>query len=217
MEVRIINITNDPIKTIFNAYRICYAKGGYDAIKDKSEEEMIEFIKPLMAEMHTSPLEHVNITFYIEGISRACMSQITRHRTGSFNVQSQRYCDANSFSFVIPELSYIESEHERNVVKQELKDYYERSLREYNYFVSKGLKKEDARSILPNSTTSNMLVTFDLNNFRKMYAQRACRHAQEEIREMANIMMSQVKELIPFADYKAMYCNRICYQCSNKK
>ena len=125
MKVRIINITNDPVKTIFNAYRICYAKGGYDAIKDKSEEEMIEFIKPLMAEMHTSPLEHVNITFYIEGISRACMSQITRHRTGSFNVQSQRYCDANSFSFVIPELSYIESEYERNIVKQELKENLE--------------------------------------------------------------------------------------------
>ena len=108
MKIELVNITNNPIETIYKAYRICYSKGGFNEIKIPSKEKMIEFIKPLMAENHTSPLEHVSFTFNIEGISRACLAQITRHRTGKFNVQSQRYVDGSNFDFVIPDLSYIE-------------------------------------------------------------------------------------------------------------
>lgn len=217
MKIELINITNNPVKTIFDAYRICYAKGGYHNIKEKTVEEMTAFIKPLMAEMHTSPLEHVSVTFYIEGMSRACMSQITRHRTGKFNVQSQRYVSGDNFDFVMPNLSYISDEEKESKAYQLLENHFRDTKVLYEVFKGLGVKNEDARAILPNATTCNMIVTFDLNNFRKMYSQRACKHAQLEIREMAREMMKQVKEHVPFIDYKAMYCGRICNQCATKK
>lgn len=216
MKVELINITNNPIKTVFDAYRICYAKGGYHAIKEKTDDEMIAFIKPLMAEMHTSPLEHVSMTFYIEGVSRACLSQITRHRTGKFNVQSQRYVDGSNFDFVMPNLGYIGNENTRKIAEKNIRDFYNNTKAMYDYLKVLGVRKEDARVVLPNATTCNMIVTFDLNNFRKMYAQRNCVHAQAEIRELAKMMMDLTTVYIPFADYKAMYCGRVCNQCNKR-
>lgn len=216
MKVELINITNNPIKTVFDAYRICYAKGGYHAIKEKTDDEMIAFIKPLMAEMHTSPLEHVSMTFYIEGVSRACLSQITRHRTGKFNVQSQRYVEGSNFDFVIPNLDYIADIEKKAKSEQVIKEQFGADKTSYSLLKALGVKNEDARAILPNATTCNMIVTFDLNNFRKMYAQRNCVHAQAEIRELAKMMMDLTTVYIPFADYKAMYCGRVCNQCNKR-
>lgn len=216
MKVELINITNNPIKTVFDAYRICYAKGGYHAIKEKTDDEMIAFIKPLMAEMHTSPLEHVSMTFYIEGVSRACLSQITRHRTGKFNVQSQRYVEGSNFDFVIPNLDYIADIEKKAKAEQVIKEQFGADKTSYSLLKALGVKNEDARAILPNATTCNMIVTFDLNNFRKMYAQRNCVHAQAEIRELAKMMMDLTTVYIPFADYKAMYCGRVCNQCNKR-
>ena len=40
---------------------------------------------------HDSVLEHVTFTFRIEGLSRAALAQLTRHRLASFDVESQRH------------------------------------------------------------------------------------------------------------------------------
>ena len=211
MKVELINITPQPIKTIFDSYRICYAKGGYNSIGSRSPEEMEKFIKPLMAENHTSPLEHVAVTFYIEGISRACQNQLVRHRTGKYNIQSQRYVSGENFEFVTPRA--IENNPQALEV---FNNYIELTKNTYSNFIDLGIKKEDARSILPNATTCNLIVTFDINNFRKFLAQRLCVHAQEEIRTLASVMCMEVKKYIPFVDYKVMNCGRICNQCIGK-
>ena len=113
MKVSLIDITNNPIEKIYKAYRICYSKDSWEDIKVKSEKEMCDFIVPLMMEQHTSPLEHVSFSFAIEGISRACLAQLTRHRTFKFNVQSQRYISGEFFEFVMPDLSYIKNKNKR--------------------------------------------------------------------------------------------------------
>ena len=51
---------------------------------------------------HASPTEHASFTFAIEGVSRALLAQITRHRIASYSVQSQRYVRLDDFKFVVP-------------------------------------------------------------------------------------------------------------------
>lgn len=51
---------------------------------------------------HLSVTEHANFTFYVDGVSRALLAQLTRHRIASFSVQSQRYVSMNGFDFIIP-------------------------------------------------------------------------------------------------------------------
>ena len=142
MKVKLIDITENPIEKIYKAYRICYSKDNWENIKVKSEKEMCDFIIPLMMEQHSSPLEHVSFSFAIEGISRACLAQLTRHRTFKFNVQSQRYVDGKNFDFVMPDLSYIEDDIDRNVVIKYLKDYFDEAKNRYERLVAYGLKKK---------------------------------------------------------------------------
>lgn len=218
MKVKLIDITENPIEKIYKAYRICYSKDNWENIKVKSEEEMCDFIIPLMMEQHSSPLEHVSFSFAIEGISRACLAQLTRHRTFKFNVQSQRYVDGKNFDFVMPDLSYIEDDIDRNAAVKYLKDYFDEAKNRYERLVAYGLKKEDARVILPQATTCNLVVTMDLNNFRNFLRQRLCVHAQKEIRELSQEMVKLLKPYIPFADHKVLLCQRgLCNHCKVDK
>lgn len=217
MKVSLIDITNNPIEKIYKAYRICYSKDSWDNIKIKSEKEMCDFIVPLMMEQHTSPLEHVSFSFAIEGVSRACLAQLTRHRTFKFNVQSQRYINAENFSVVMPDLSYIGDKEKEQMTREYMWSMYEEIFDLYKVMVRNGVKKEDARAILPQATTCNLIVTMDLNNFRNFLRQRKCIHAQKEIRELAFTMIDLLKPHIPFVDYKVLLCEQgLCSKCLDK-
>ena len=217
MKVSLIDITNNPIEKIYKAYRICYSKDSWDNIKIKSEKEMCDFIVPLMMEQHTSPLEHVSFSFAIEGVSRACLAQLTRHRTFKFNVQSQRYVDGKNFDFVMPNLDYVKHFSSKIQAKDIIEDVFKDLSELYDELITLGVKKEDARAILPQATTCNLIVTMDLNNFRNFLRQRKCIHAQKEIRELAFSMIDLLKPHIPFVDYKVLLCEQgLCSKCLDK-
>lgn len=226
MKVSLIDITNNPIEKIYKAYRICYSKDSWEDIKiplenegrpDLSCKKMCDFIVPLMMEQHTSPLEHVSFSFAIEGVSRACLAQLTRHRTFKFNVQSQRYINAENFNVVMPDLSYIGDKEKEQMTKEYMWSMYEEIFDLYKVMVNNGVKKEDARAILPQATTCNLIVTMDLNNFRNFLRQRKCIHAQKEIRELAFTMIDLLKPHIPFVDYKVLLCEQgLCSKCLDK-
>ena len=217
MKVSLIDITNNPIEKIYKAYRICYSKDSWDNIKIKSDKEMCDFIVPLMMEQHTSPLEHVSFSFAIEGISRACLAQLTRHRTFKFNVQSQRYVDGSNFEFVMPNLDYVKHFSSKIQAKDIIEDVFKDLSELYDELITLGVKKEDARAILPQATTCNLIVTMDLNNFRNFLRQRKCIHAQKEIRELAFTMIDLLKPHIPFVDYKVLLCEQgLCSKCLDK-
>lgn len=215
MKVELINITNNSLELIYKAYRTCYSKEAFQGINVPTEEEMIEFIKDKINRGHYSPLEHASATFAIDGISRAAQQQLTRHRAGSYSVQSQRYVNAENFEFAIPVLEYLD--HENNMkAKKLIKDIIMMSKENYKKLIEVGVKKEDARSILPTSTTGNILFSIDIRNFRNLLEQRLCVHAQSEIRELATEMNKLVKEHIPFVDYKVLRCqNELCAECKN--
>ena len=217
MKVELIDITPNPIEKIFKSYRICYSAKGWNDIKIKSDKEMCDFVMPLMLEGHLSPLEHVSFSFAIEGISRACLAQLTRHRTFKFNVQSQRYINAENFSVVMPDLSYIGDKEKEQMTREYMWSMYEEIFDLYKVMVRNGVKKEDARAILPQATTCNLIVTMDLNNFRNFLRQRKCIHAQKEIRELAFTMIDLLKPHIPFVDYKVLLCEQgLCSKCLDK-
>ena len=92
MKVRILTHTPEPEKLIAAAAKLCYASAEIDELLDGlTAEKTASFIERLESLGHESPFEHVSFTFGIEGVSRALLAQITRHRIASFSVQSQRY------------------------------------------------------------------------------------------------------------------------------
>ena len=104
MKVTLLCHTPNPEKTIAAAARLCYSNSGADELFDgMTEEKASNYVAMLEKLGHESPLEHATFTFTIEGVSRAFLAQITRHRIASYSVQSQRYVNKEGhFDFIVP-------------------------------------------------------------------------------------------------------------------
>lgn len=94
MKVTVITATAAPMDVIGIAAGMCYGKPTPSPKR----------VRRCAENGHMSVFEHATATLQIEGISRACLAQLTRHRIASYSVMSQRYCkvDAGSLWYVTP-------------------------------------------------------------------------------------------------------------------
>lgn len=142
-----------------------------------------------MAKTIRSSWEFVHLTFLVQGLSRAAAQQVTRTRTASFAMQSQRVADMSANCVVLPDL--------RNERQAETWDHaVDTSLNAYKVLIDDGMKKEDARGILPINSECNLVVQYNLRAFADMLAARRSLRAQGEYREMAREM-----ELLTIAEW----------------
>ncbi|WP_415750064.1 FAD-dependent thymidylate synthase [Bacillus mycoides] len=163
-------------------------------------------MRHIIASKHTSTLEHITFTFAIEGVSRALLAQLTRHRVGfSFSVQSQRYVRFGSddksggFNYVV--LDRINEEDESAVklytyleIMRDIQEAYDR-LREL------GVPAEEARMVLPQAATTNLVMTVNLRSLLDFYAKRRKGNgAQAEIAELAEYLRKEVVKAEPWVD-----------------
>ena len=193
LKVTLLSITPDAEKLIEEAGRTCYLsfdKIGADSARD--------FIQKLIKMGHDSPLEHACATFRIENCSRAMTHQLVRHRLMSVSQQSQRYVDEENFSFVVPPTVPKE-------FQKEFSDDMEAIRQMYIKWRDKGLKKEDARFVLPNACTSEIVVTANFREWRHIIKLRTSATAQWEIRLVSTKILEILKEQAPasFGDIEA--------------
>lgn len=201
MKVKILAHTPEPEKLIAAAAKLCYSSSPVDKIMDGLTDEAVEkFLTKLVDMGHESPIEHVSFTFMIDGVSRALLAQITRHRLASFSVRSQRYVNENSFDYVIPpEITKDTHLRKKFVDKVEIINNL------YNYLVmelmgqgrTREQAQEDARFVLPNACTTSMVMTMNARELIHFFNKRCCDRAQWEIRSVADEMLRQCKEVAP--------------------
>ena len=165
---------------------------------------------------HTSTLEHISFTFAVEGVSRALLAQLTRHRVGwSYSVQSQRYVKLSSesrsggFDYVVPES--IKTAGGKWLVdaggvlapmlsaQEVFEEYMMPAIQEmYDRLIEMGIPQEDARSVLPNAAATNLVVTCNLRALIDFVSKRdRSKGAQGEIVELANVMADKVRTVEP--------------------
>ena len=95
MKVTLLTHTPEPEKLIAAAAKLCYASAEIDELlRNLTPEKTASFIAHLESLGHESPFEHASFTFGIEGVSRALLAQITRHRIASFAVIVPRWYPA---------------------------------------------------------------------------------------------------------------------------
>lgn len=145
---------------------------------------------------HYGVLEHVSLSWHIEGISRSCSHQLVRHRIASYDQQSQRYCRIGTMDrewYVIPP-SFDENNRamiDYFTLMDQVARMYDKFLNTYN------IKKEDARFILPNACKTNIMITMNARSFIEASGKRLCRKAQWEIRELFSKMKETLKDEVP--------------------
>lgn len=216
LKVQIIAHTPDPERVIASSAKLCYSQVGIDEINENmTDEEVQKFLNILINMKHFSPSEHASFTFAIEGVSRALLAQITRHRMASFSVVSQRYVNLkDTFQYIMPE--EIRDTPEaiqiyKNSITQSLEDYtglFEILQQKYinsGMSVSQAEKKaiENARYVLPNASETKLVVTMNARELMHFFSLRCCSRSQDEIRELADEMLRQVKKVAPTVFKKA--------------
>lgn len=188
MKVELLNDLSRAVNIIHTACRTCYSsKSPLELIK---QEPNLELILKIARSGHLSTFEHIICNFAIEGVSRSLLAQLTRHRICSFSVQSQRYCKMDN-NFVIPEALGGENKKITGIILQEIMCCY-------NALLENGVKKEDARAILPNATCTNLVMTCNLRELIHICNLRLCKRAQTEIRELTDLMRKEVVRQLPF-------------------
>jgi len=192
MKVELISWTPTPERTIAIAAKQCYSGINADAISNKMDDESVgKFVSKLANTGHT-PIEHAYFTFSIDGLSRAGMAQLTRHRIANFNVSSQRYINHANFEYVTPP-----SIAGNSGAKATYDALMEKLNETYKALQNMGVKNEDARFILPNACTTRIICTMNARSLMHFFNLRCCVRAQWEIRELANEMLRLVKQLAP--------------------
>jgi len=147
--------------------------------------------------IHRPPINTTNIdqisaaTFILENVSRALTHQLVRHRLLSFSQESQRYVDLQKggWEAIVPPA--ISDKHQAQVVMDETWATIEAA---YDKLRAMGIRKEDARFLLPNATSTTIMVTGSIAAWKDVFWQRCAPDAQWEIRGVACAMRDLLKE-----------------------
>ncbi len=224
LKVKLIEHTPNPEKIIAASAKLCYSAVGIDEIeKNLDEDKALKFLNMLMSYGHESPVEHVSFTFAIEGVSRSLTHQLVRHRLASYSQQSQRYVRLKQFQYIIP--PEIEKDNEARKI---FIDSMEKSQEAYSQLTEilkdKHIKNgmdpisaekraiEDARYVFPNACETKIMVTMNARSLMNFFKHRCCNRAQWEIKELADEMLKQVKDIAPILfKYSGPSClNSVC-------
>lgn len=213
--VRLISKPNNILKTIYTACRTCYSAETPSDIYDgvNNEEKMLKLIKRIIGSGHYSTIEHIQVSFAISNVSRACTHQLVRHRHMSFSQKSQRYVkEKGQFDYIIPPT--IEKNPE---MKEKFEKFMEQISNQYQEFVDAGIPAEDARAVLPNATSSSLIASLNLREMIHLANLRLCTRAQYEIRTMVKMMCDELIKQEPWLkDYLVPKCEKLGF-CDEDK
>lgn len=190
----------DGEKLIASAAKLCYSNKSIEQIIESNNfSDNSEFIQKLMDLGHLSVIEHISFTFGIEGVSRALLAQITRHRIASFSVKSQRYAAAKeNFNFVIPpSIEALGADSVEEYCKQmhTIGSWYEDWQKRLGGSGEKA--NEDARFVLPNAAETKLILTMNARELLHFFSLRCCNRAQWELRQVAWDMLKLCIDVCP--------------------
>lgn len=213
--VDLISIPENMLKTVYTACRTCYSADApiniYNSTDD--EEKMLKLIERVISSGHFSTIEHIQVSFAVSNVSRACTHQLVRHRHMSFSQKSQRYVkEKGQFDYIIPPTI------EKN---PQLKEKFENFMAEisdiYAEFAEAGIPAEDARFVLPNAAASSMVASLNLREMIHLANLRLCTRAQYEIRTLVKKMCEELIKKEPWLkSYLVPKCERLGF-CDEDK
>ena len=200
IEVTLLSHSEDPMRSLYMAYRTCYSQLTPQQVAARIEDERIPrekmqaFIVERLKTGHSSPLEQVWFEFGISGVSRAFSHQFVRHRVGiSFEQQSQRYVTykKGEFPYTIPKTV------EKAGMAEKMEELFGQAGALYEELVAAGVPAEDARFLLPNATTTNFKITVNFQSLLHICDLRLCTRAQWEFRRVAALLRAEVAKAVP--------------------
>lgn len=206
-------VVEDALRKVEWAGRTCYkSESKFD------RESRVRFTDNLIRRGHLSVLEHVNLTVKIV-CDRGVSHELVRHRLGSYSQESTRYCTYHDGLVVIKPCFFrdVPTGSFNGVVELSTKyeDIYDRSIpldlmywadamfyadAMYSQLLALGRKPQESRAVLPNSLKTEVVVTYNLRQWRHFLETRALgRYGRPhpQMVEVATMILQEFKNLVP--------------------
>ncbi len=175
--------------------------------QDPMRVTLLGYTQPLLDDPELA-LHHGSATFFFEGISRTCTHQLVRHRLASFSQESQRYVDLSKGGWraIVPPAVAANPQ-----AMAELDQFWRVAEEKYATLRQMGIRKEDARFLLPNAAETRIVATMNFAAWSHFLWLRAVdKAAQWEIRAMGQAALRMLYALAPavFAQQWRVYHER---------
>lgn len=178
----------------------------WDSFGKMTDESYRQFIENLRKRGHESPLEFGHIMLELV-TSRDVMAEITRHRLASFAIRSQRYVDESKtgdIEFIRPlfykdvsdnpDCAYSDPVFAASMIWADQMENIENSYKSMRLI---GIRNEDARKVLPNSTMTRIMMKVNLRELLHIYKLRSAKAAYPEMRECMRLLKEEVDKVLP--------------------
>lgn len=177
--------------------RVCYKSEG-----NITDDSCYEFIRKIIARGHESVIEHefISVRFICD---RGVSHELVRHRLASFSQESTRYCNyTNGKDIEVIKPIWLEENHQcptpDGIQGANLwGDSMFEAEKTYNQLISIGWSPQQARSVLPNSLKTDIVVTANLREWRTIFKQRTSSGAHPQMQELMRPLLLQFIEAIP--------------------
>ena len=202
---KILFISPEPLKIIEAAGRTCYKSE--DKITEGSAEK---FVRMIIKRGHLSVIEHayMSVRFICD---RGVTHEIVRHRLAAYSQESTRYCNyKGGVTFIIPPWVDIEEGEYRiqpmGLIDSEKLWFYSmiNSENDYIKLLREKWSPQQARSVLPNSLKTEIVMTANLREWMHIFSLRTSKAAHPQMRELMIPLLEEMKTLVPviFDDIK---------------
>ena len=166
-----------------------------------SATSAIKFIKMIIKQNHLSVLEHVSVSARVV-CDRGVSHEIVRHRIASYTQESTRYCNyskelfGNELVFVFP--SFLDGKLNKNPLLLLWERAMQEAERAYLGMVKLGTSPQDARSVLPNSLKTEIVMTMNLREWRHFFGLRTSPSAHPDMQVIAKKLLVEFQSHVPF-------------------
>lgn len=187
------------LKHIERCGRVCYKSE--DKIAAGSAEK---FIAGIIKRDHGAVLEHYSFTVKFI-VDRGVSHEIVRHRMASYCQESTRYCNYSKDSFG-NEITVIQPCFYWSLAQYDSwRHACQAAEAVYFRLLADGVTPQEARDVLPHSLKTELVMTANLREWRHFLKLRCSKAAHPQIREVANLLLAQLKDAIPviFDDIQA--------------
>ncbi len=205
--------TPRPLKTIERAGRTCYKSE--DMITAQSSEKFVEM---LLKRGHEAMIEHASASYRVI-CDRGVTHEIVRHRLFSYAQESTRYCNyKGGVTFIIPPWLAGSEECREGVYITPRDNPYGHLVNiwfnqlfsaeaVYINLVKDSWTPQQARSVLPNSLKTEIVITGNLREWRHFFSLRCAKAAHPQMRETARLLLCDITKRIPilFDEYNVLF------------
>jgi len=182
---KILASTPGMLKLLTRAGRVCY--------KSNKEGGEVEFLRARIAQGHESLIEHGSVTVLFV-TDRGITHELVRHRLASFSQESTRYVNySGHLQFIRPHGYFLWKPIDRKMWYNAMAQVEAR----YTSLIRSGRKPEEARSVLPNSIATRIVMTANMREWRHVLRLRTSKPAHPQMRELMSKLLSKFRNYWP--------------------